>query len=52
MSRSYPVQQCAECGTDIGAIEFGSTPLCPPCHAQAFSFVHVDDEREDDGEAA
>lgn len=51
MSRSMPMHQCAECGVDIGSIEFGSVPLCPPCHSRCFAFVYADDDCEETGVA-
>lgn len=51
MSQSYPIEQCVECGVDIGTLEFGLVPLCPTCFDLCFGNPDRDEQEQESGAA-
>ena len=51
MSKSCPIEQCLECGIDIGTLEVGAVPLCPACFDLCFGSPDRDEQAEESGAA-
>jgi len=51
MSRSCPIEDCAECGVSLGTLEVGAVPLCPNCFDLCFGNPDRDERDEESGAA-